>query len=80
MTSLITELNTMHKTLKYQEEAVDKLVKQANELLERSGPKTCVFKAPTGSGKTIMMAEFLSRLVENRKDGKTFSFIWATPR
>src|SRR3990172_11474316 len=70
----------MYKTLKYQEEAVDKLVKQANELLERSGPKTCVFKAPTGSGKTIMMAEFLSRLTENRKDGKTFSFIWAAPR
>ena len=80
MTSLITELNTMYKTLKYQEEAVDKLVKQANELLERSGPKTCIFKAPTGSGKTIMMAEFLSRLVENRKDGKDFSFIWAAPR
>src|SRR3989304_3136378 len=70
----------MYKTLKYQEEAVDKLVKQANELLERSGTKTCIFKAPTGSGKTIMMAEFLSRLVENRKDGKAFSFIWAAPR
>ena len=27
-----------------------------------------------------MMAEFLSRLVENRKDGKAFSFIWAAPR
>jgi len=70
----------MYKTLKYQEKAIDKLVKQANELLEHSGPKTCIFKALTGSGKTIMMAEFLSRLVENRKDGKTFSFIWATPR
>jgi len=80
MTYLITELNTMYKTLKYQEEAVDKLIKQANELLERSGTKTCIFKAPTGSGKTIMMAEFLSRLIENRKDGKTFSFIWAAPR
>ena len=80
MTSLITGLNTMYKTLKYQEEAVDKLVIQANELLERSGPKTCIFKAPTGSGKTIMMAEFLARFVENRKDGKSFSFIWAAPR
>ena len=80
MTSLITELNTMHKTLKYQKDAVDKLERQANELLERSGPKTCIFKAPTGSGKTIMMAEFLSRLVEDRKDGRTFSFIWAAPR
>src|SRR3989338_11704139 len=80
MTSLITGLNTMYKTLKYQEDLVDKLVIQANELLERSGPKTCIFKAPTGSGKTIMMAELLSRLVENRKDGKAFSFIWAAPR
>ncbi|HHT9129783.1 MAG TPA: DEAD/DEAH box helicase, partial [Candidatus Brocadiaceae bacterium] len=58
----------------------DKLVRQVNELLERSDPKTCIFKAPTGSGKTIMMAEFLARLVENRKDGKAFSFIWAAPR
>ena len=27
-----------------------------------------------------MMAEFLARFVTDRKDDKTFSFIWAAPR
>ena len=37
-----------------------------------------VFKSPTGSGKTVMMAEFLARLT-----GETIrplSFIWVAPR
>lgn len=60
----------------YQERAVEKLKREVNDLLELSDNKICVFKSPTGSGKTIMMAEFLKRLVEKRVDGKTFSFIW----
>jgi type III restriction enzyme len=64
----------------YQETAVKELTAKANELLELSGNKTLVFKAPTGSGKTVMMAEFLKQLIENRNDDKQFSFIWAAPR
>ncbi len=64
----------------YQEKAVGDLKKKANELLELGTTKTIVFKAPTGSGKTMMMAEFLKDLVENRDDNKSFSFIWTAPR
>ena len=64
----------------YQEEAVRKLTNTANGLLELEGSKTIVFKAPTGSGKTVMMAEFLKQLVEHHFDSKTFAFIWTAPR
>lgn len=60
----------------YQENAVVKLKREVNELLESEGSKVCVFKAPTGSGKTIIMAEFLKRLIDSRVDGKRFSFVW----
>jgi len=39
-----------------------------------------VFKAPTGSGKTIMMAEFLKQLVDDREVKQSLGFIWAAPR
>jgi type III restriction enzyme len=64
----------------YQEEAINELIKKSNELLELQDSKTIVFEAPTGSGKTIMMAGFLKQLVENREDDKQFSFIWTAPR
>src|SRR3989338_6152682 len=44
--------------------------------LKREGNKVCIFKAPTGSGKTLMMAEFLKSLIDSRIDGKKFSFVW----
>ena len=65
---------------RYQEKAIRELREKANNLLELQDSKTIVFKAPTGSGKTLMMAEFLKTLVENRIDTKTFSFIWTAPR
>ena len=66
----------------YQDEAIDKLKNDVNGLLELEGNKLCIFEAPTGSGKTIMMGEFLKRLVNpiDREDGKTFSFIWISVR
>ncbi len=60
----------------YQERAIFKLKNQVNDLIESDGNKICIFKAPTGSGKTLMMAEFLMRLVDSRIDGKKFAFIW----
>ncbi len=60
----------------YQEKAIEKLRLETNELLEATEGKICVFKAPTGSGKTLMTAEFLKRLVTNREDKKKLSFIW----
>lgn len=64
----------------YQTESVNSLLIKTNKLLESSGNKICVFQAPTGSGKTIMVAELIKKLVVNRKDNKEFSFIWISVR
>ncbi|MEK7130621.1 MAG: DEAD/DEAH box helicase family protein [Patescibacteria group bacterium] len=60
----------------YQENTVVKLKREINELLNADESKVCIFKAPTGSGKTLVMAEFLKRLIDSRIDGKKFSFVW----
>ncbi len=64
----------------YQEKAILKLKEQINELLNRDSRETLVFKSPTGSGKTLMVAEFIRRLVDRREDSKKIAFIWAAPR
>lgn len=62
----------------YQETAIDEIRDKVNALLKKEGNKICVFKAPTGSGKTLMMAEWMMRFCDpySRIDGKTFSFVW----
>ena len=35
---------------------------------------------PTGSGKTVIVSQVLKNLVRDRKDEKTFSFIWVSVR
>jgi len=62
---------------KFQQEAVSGLVKQVRSLLGSPGSKVCVFKAPTGSGKTIMMAELLQRLSQETLPNK-YVFIWTS--
>jgi len=64
----------------YQENAIDDLLTKAKRLLGYSGNKKLVFKAPTGSGKTIMMAEFLKQLVDDREVRQSIGFIWTAPR
>lgn len=64
----------------YQENAIEELLDKTKRLLGLSGGKKLVFKAPTGSGKTIMMAEFLRRLVDDREVKQPLSFIWTAPR
>ena len=66
----------------YQDEKVEELKNKVNELLELDGSKLCIFEAPTGSGKTIMVGEFLKRLVNplDREDEKQFSVIWISVR
>lgn len=61
----------------YQQTAVNELVKQTRGLLSSSGNKVCVFKAPTGSGKTIMMAELLQRLSDEDLQGE-YVFVWTS--
>lgn len=71
-------------TLKeYQQEAVEELLRDSSRLLRHGGQKTLVFEAPTGSGKTIMMAEFLAQLtagdVRFSRANKHLAFIWVAP-
>ncbi len=63
-------------TLKnYQKTTVDKLIKISKMLLEKDGARVCVFKAPTGSGKTIMIADFLKNLASEQLPAK-YAFLW----
>jgi len=64
----------------YQNTAIKKLLTRSKELLEQSGEKKIIFKAPTGSGKTIMMAEFLKQLVDDKEIKTPLAFIWTAPR
>lgn len=68
------------KHLEYKEKAIKRLLEITNELLDGNSNENIIFKAPTGAGKTIIIADFLMRLIEKRADSKTFSFIWAAPR
>jgi len=64
----------------YQENAIDELLSKTKRLMGYAGEKKLVFKSSTGSGKTIMMAEFLKRLVDDRDVRQSLSFIWTAPR
>ncbi len=59
----------------YQKEAVDTLLVQTKKLLTKDGARVCVFKAPTGSGKTIMVADFLQQLADEHSQ-QEFAFVW----
>lgn len=68
----------MFRLRRYQERHVSDLKKKIDEFLNLESSKICVFKSPTGSGKTIMMAELIKRLADDRKDGKEIAFVWIT--
>ena len=73
------------KQLKYQQKAVAELVGKVIDLLGKSKPRQqLVFKAPTGSGKTVMASEMLATLTEelqSRSDlpFQQVAFIWIAP-
>lgn len=73
------------KELKFQQKAVRKLVDETIDLLRLSGQrKTLIFKAPTGSGKTVMASQLLADLTEelqSRGDSpyQQVAFIWIAP-
>ncbi|WP_036459085.1 DEAD/DEAH box helicase family protein, partial [Mycoplasma leonicaptivi] len=48
---------------KSQNKVVDLLVNQATSTLEGSSKNAVYFKAPTGSGKTFMMLNFIDKLI-----------------
>ena len=63
------------KKLKYQETYIKEIVEHSIRYLQDEEPKLIVFQAPTGAGKTIMLAEALSRLVK-AKHKKELAFVW----
>ncbi len=64
------------KELNYQNKAVKKLVDYSTELLEEEDNGVIVFQAPTGAGKTIMLAESLSQITKKAQGKKELSFVW----
>jgi|JFJP01.1.fsa_nt_gi type III restriction enzyme len=70
---------------KYQEEAMDGLLQNTYRLLRRAGGRqTMILKAPTGSGKTVIMAAFLNKLCEELPDileleKRNLAFVWIAP-
>jgi type III restriction enzyme len=64
----------------YQRAAVDKLTDRVKGLLVEPQNQTCIFQAPTGSGKTLMVAEFLRKLVREYAGNNKLSFIWISVR
>ena len=75
----------MLKQVKYQETAVNELVSKTIKLLNSAGQrKKLVFKAPTGSGKTVMASEMLGRLVSELPERTDCNYdkvalIWIAP-
>ena len=69
----------------YQSKAVDRLLEETYDLLAHDRRRQkLVLKAPTGAGKTVVMAEFLSRLAEELPDRadlpvRQLAFIWIAP-
>ena len=63
----------------YQINAVNGLIEKSKKLLE-IGNKSLILKSPTGSGKTIILAEFIQRLVKDNASNNIFSFVWFAPR
>ncbi len=65
----------------YQEKAVKNLTEKVSSFLQsdKRDKKTAVLQAPTGSGKTIMMASIIESLVNKSKEENRkldFTFIW----
>lgn len=62
---------------KYQQELVDKIFERSDEFLKSSDGvnfKKILFRAPTGSGKTVMMSGIIERLAFESE--QNLSFVW----
>ena len=70
---------------KYQDEAVNDFSEKLYKLLKKPNARhNLIFKAPTGAGKTIMMAAFLNRICEElperyELEKRKAAFIWIAP-
>ena len=65
------------KEIEYQKKYIKKLVDTATEFLtdEYRDSGTIVFKAPTGSGKTFMVSQAMTKMIKDNPN-IAFAFIW----
>lgn len=67
------------KKINFQQEYIKKIVESSTELLndEYRESKDCVivFKAPTGSGKTYMISQAITKLVK-KQTNQSYAFVW----
>ncbi len=62
--------------VEYQEIAVSQLIETTIKLLGYDGPgEVCVFQAPTGAGKTVMVAKFIEGLITELPQ-EDLCFVW----
>ncbi len=60
----------------YQSNAVDELLLKTNLLLNKNLDKrTIVFQSPTGSGKTLMLSEYIEQMIKENED-EDLCFLW----
>ena len=64
----------------YQENAIEEITYRLKRLLEYEGSFVMSFKAPTGSGKTLMVSESLRRIVNDIEVKHDISFVWISVR
>jgi type III restriction enzyme len=66
------------KTIKFQQEYIQEIVNTSVKFLndEYREQSTIVFKAPTGSGKTYMISQALTKIVKEQRGNASYSFIW----
>jgi type III restriction enzyme len=64
---------------RYQEQAIEELILKSKLLFNKEiDKKTIVFQAPTGSGKTFMMSQYIEQLIEEIKN-QDLCFLWLSP-
>jgi type III restriction enzyme len=62
----------------YQANAVEELSAKLHSLLQKQASnKICVFKSPTGSGKTVIVAKLIENLVNNYQE-HDLCFLWVS--
>lgn len=70
----------MISLMNYQEKAVQELSRKLKRLLEYEGHYVVSFKAPTGSGKTLMVSESIIRIINDIEVRQDLSFVWISVR
>ena len=65
---------------KYQEKAVKDLLSNSQDFIEENFDESKIlFQSPTGSGKTVVVANFLERFIAESNPANDFAFIWIAP-